>query len=231
MNYVKDPLLSFELDLDLRPEGKQGVRVRSLDSYAAYYDRWADVWEFQALIRARPIGSERLCTDFVKLIDPLRYPSELSQKSLTEIRRIKARVENERLPQGADSARHLKLGRGSLSDVEWLVQVFQMRYAHKFANLRKLGTIESLMACVENELVTREEFDTLERAWRLASRARSGLVLANDKSADSIPSDRRQLEALARILEYSPGAASDLEEDYLSATRKSRVVFERLFVK
>lgn len=231
MNYVKDPLLSFELDLDLRPEGKQGVRVRSLDSYAAYYDRWADVWEFQALIRARPIGSERLCTDFVKLIDPLRYPSELSQKSLTEIRRIKARVENERLPQGADSARHLKLGRGSLSDVEWLVQVFQMRYAHKFANLRKLGTIESLMACVENELVTQEEFDTLERAWRLASRARSGLVLANDKSADSIPSDRGQLEALARILEYSPGAASDLEEDYLSATRKSRVVFERLFVK
>ena len=231
MIIVKDPLLSFELDLDLRPEGKQGVRVRSIDSYAAYYERWAEIWEFQALVRARPIGSLSLCEDFTLLIDKYRYSSQLDAKSLTEIRRIKARVESERLPQGADSSRHLKLGRGSLSDVEWLVQVFQMRYAASNPKLKTLGTISALRECVNGEIISQEEFDILERAWRLASRARSGLVLANDRSNDSIPTDRKQLEALARILEYQPGAASQLEEDYLSATRKARAVFERLFVK
>lgn len=231
MSAVKDQLLGFELDLDLRPEGKQGVRVRSLDSYQAYYERWADVWEYQALLRARPIGSSALSNDFALLIDKYRYPAELSAKQLTEIRRIKARVETERLPQGADSSRHLKLGRGSLSDVEWLVQVYQLRYANQNPNLRLLGTIDSLRACLEIGLISNDDYLILERAWRLASRARSGLVLATDKAIDSLPTDRRQLEALARILEYQPGNATALEEDYLSATRKARAVFERLFVK
>lgn len=231
MNLVTDALLGFELDLDLRPEGKQGVRVRSLDSYAAYYSRWAEIWEFQALVRARPIGSSVLAADFEALIQQYRYPEQVDAKSLLEIRRIKARVESERLPQGADSTRHLKLGRGSISDVEWLVQVMQMRFAFKHPSLRVLGTVQALRACVSEKLLDHSDSEVLERAWRIASRARSGLILANDKSNDTIPSDRKQLETLARILEYEPGKATLLEEDYLAATRRARAVFEKLFVK
>ncbi len=231
MNLVTDALLGFELDLGLRPEGKQGTRVRSLDSYAAYYSRWAEIWEFQALVRARPIGSEALASDFENLIQQYRYPEQMDSKALLEIRRIKARVESERLPQGADSTRHLKLGRGSISDVEWLVQVLQMRFAHSYPSLRVLGTVQALQACVSEKLLEQSDAEILEKAWRIASRARSGLILANDKSNDTIPSDRKQLEALARILEYEPGRASLLEEDYLAATRRARAVFEKLFVK
>jgi glutamate-ammonia-ligase adenylyltransferase len=114
-----DQILEFELDLDLRPEGKNGPIVRSIDSYASYYKRWAGTWESQALLRARVISGEKLVvTEFVKLIDRYRYPKQIETGAITEIRRIKARVEVERLPLGADPTRHLKLGRGSISDVE-----------------------------------------------------------------------------------------------------------------
>ena len=228
---VKDSLLEFDLDLGLRPEGKNGARIRSLNGYAGYYEKWADTWEFQALLRARPIsGSIKLQNDFLALINPLRYPQELSQKALLEIRRIKARVEAERLPQGADPSRHLKLGRGSLSDVEWVAQLFQLKHAGSHPALRTTQTIPALKAIADLGLADKAALNALAEAWLLSSRCRSALVLAIDKLADVLPSDRKVLEAMARILEYSPGSAGDLEEQYLGTTRKSRQAFEKLFL-
>lgn len=231
MLLVKDPLLGFELDLDLRPEGKQGVRVRSLDSYAAYYARWSDIWEFQALLRARPIGSDKLAADFKELIDSYRYPVQLSNQQLIEIRRIKARVETERLPKGADPARHLKLGRGSISDVEWLVQLYQLRFAYANPTLRTLSTPQTIQALEQAGFLSSDQRAKLEAAWRLSSRVRSGLVLALDRSNDQLPSDRNVLEAIARILGYEPGNSNQLEEDYLALTRRARAVYEELFTR
>ena len=230
MQLSKDSLLEFELDLDLRPEGKNGPRIRSLASYQAYYEKWADTWEFQALLRARIItGSEVLQSSFTSLIDTYRYPAELDAKKLTEIRRIKARVEGERLPLGADPTRHLKLGRGSISDVEWLIQLYQLRYAGLHPQLRSLGTLETLDQLVELKLLSAPQAEQLRSGWMISARARSALVLAVDKLVDILPTDRRQLEATARILEYTPGSASKLEEDYLATTRRARKVFEELF--
>jgi glutamate-ammonia-ligase adenylyltransferase len=226
----KDSLLEFELDLGLRPEGKNGPRVRSLASYSAYYEKWADTWEFQALLRARMLtGSESLKESFYSMIDRYRYPEQLSEKQLTEIRRIKARVESERLPLGADPARHLKLGRGSISDIEWLVQLYQLRFAYQYPQLRSEGTLAVLTELERLSLITHDQSQTLRAGWSIATRARSALVLAVDKLVDLLPTDRVQLEATARILEYAPGAAAQLEDDYLSATRRARKVFEELF--
>lgn len=229
---VRDPILNFELDLDLRPEGKNGPRVKSLDAYRGYYQKWAETWEFQALLRARPMtGSQDLKNEFVTLIDAYRYPAELSPSQLIEIRRIKARVENERLPQGADPARHLKLGRGSISDVEWLVQLFQLRHANSHPVLRGNGTLEGLDNLADLQVIDKPSSEALKRAWLLASRIRSAIVLGQDKLSDSLPVDRNQLEVIARILEYKPGSAAQLEQTYLATTRKARVVFEELFLK
>ncbi len=231
LDLVRDPILHFELDLDLRPEGKNGPRVRTLSGFAGYYEKWAEPWEFQALLRARPIsGSSRLASLFIELIDPLRYPTEIDQKALLEVRRIKARVENERLPQGADPARHLKLGRGSLSDVEWVVQLFQLRYAARHPELRTLSTLDALEAMATLNLAEREQVQALSDAWLLSSRARSALVLAADKAIDVLPTDRNLLESVSRILEYPPGHAAELEESYLAVARRSRAAFEKLFV-
>ncbi len=230
MSMTKDSLLEFELDLGLRPEGKNGPRVRSLESYQAYYEKWADTWEFQALLRARVLGADDdLANKFTSLIDRYRYPVELSASQLTEIKRIKARVESERLPMGADPARHLKLGRGSISDVEWVVQLYQMKLAHQKPELRVLGTLEALEHLEKLGEFSKEQAENLRAGWLIASRCRSALVLAIDKLVDLLPTDRRALEATARILEYKPGAAAELEADYLAATRKARRAYEQLF--
>lgn len=228
---VKDSLLEFDLDLGLRPEGKNGPRIRSLNAYAGYYEKWADTWEFQALLRARPIsGSQELRDSFLELINPLRYPTEMKPAALTEIRRIKARVESERLPQGADPARHLKLGRGSLSDVEWVAQLYQLQFAQLHPGLRTTQTLTALNEMGRAGLADPGSVEELRQAWLLAARCRSALVLAVDKLLDTLPSDRKILEAVARILEFSPGQAGQLEEQYLSTTRRSRAAYERLFL-
>ena len=225
-----DPLLEFELDLDLRPEGKNGRIARSLESYAAYYEKWANTWEDQALLRARVIaGSKNLRDSFTSLIDTYRYPETVEQKAIVEIRRIKARVETERLPQGADPKRHLKLGRGSLSDVEWLVQLLQLSNGAKFPEIRTPKTLEALDACVSSGLLENHDATVLAEAWTLASRIRSAIVIYSGRKSDVLPTDRRALEGIARILEYPRGSATALEQDYLAYTRRARMVFERIF--
>lgn len=220
----------LEVDADLRPEGKQGAMVRSLDSYRAYYERWAETWEFQALLRARPIsGSEELGRAFIELIDPYRYPREFTAEQAQQVRRMKARVEHERMPHGADRTRQLKLGRGGLSDVEWLVQLIQLQHAHEVQGLRTTLTLEALDAAVEANLVAAEDAEVLRDAWLLATKIRGGNVLRGVRQSDLLPTLRDALEAVARWSGYTPGNARQLEEDYLRVTRNARKVYERLF--
>ena len=220
----------LEVDADLRPEGKQGAMVRSLDSYRAYYERWAETWEFQALLRARPIaGSEELGRAFIELIDPYRYPREFTAEQAQQVRRMKARVEHERMPHGADRTRQLKLGRGGLSDVEWLVQLIQLQHAHKVEGLRTTSTLDALDVTVQANLVAAEDAEVLRDAWLLATKIRGGNVLRGVRQSDLLPTLRDALEAVARWSGYTPGNARQLEEDYLRVTRNARKVYERLF--
>ncbi|MFB2599720.1 bifunctional [glutamine synthetase] adenylyltransferase/[glutamine synthetase]-adenylyl-L-tyrosine phosphorylase [Herbiconiux sp. P17] len=225
-----DARLPLDLDIDLRPEGKNGPAVRSLDSYAAYYERWSLTWEAQALLRANGVAGDRaLIESFHALADTVRYPRAISETEIREVKRIKARVEKERLPQGADPARHLKLGRGSLSDVEWYVQLLQLQNAAHLPPLRTTSTLEALTAAEDASLITHDDARKLHDAWIFASRARSAMTLWTNKTSDVLPGDRRQLEGVARLMEYPPGSATRLEEDYLGVTRRARTVFERLF--
>jgi glutamate-ammonia-ligase adenylyltransferase len=228
--HTEDLRLPLDLDLGLRPEGKNGSVVRSLDSYRAYYERWSLTWEAQALLRARvAVGDPDLSTAFTALADTGRYPATLSESDVREVRRIKARVESERLPQAADPSRHLKLGRGSLSDVEWFVQLLQLQHGARLAGLRTTSTLSALQVAQATGLVTPDDASKLRDAWILASRARSAMTLWTAKTADVLPTDRGQLEGVARLLEYPPGGATRLEEDYLRTTRLARQVFEREF--
>ncbi|GAA1413795.1 glutamate-ammonia-ligase adenylyltransferase [Glutamicibacter uratoxydans] len=222
--------VKLKIDSDLRPEGRQGALVRSLDSYAAYYERWVEVWERQALQRARAFaGDQQLAEDFMKLIEPLRYGRGLDDAEIREIRKIKARVEAERLPRGADPNRHLKLGRGSLSDVEWLVQFYQLQYAWKHEELRTTSTLTALDQLAGLGLIGEQEAQQLDIAWRLATKIRSAEIITSGRSSDVLPSSAREMEAVARWCGYEPNTGMELEEDYLRATRHSRAIFELLF--
>lgn len=220
----------LSIDADLRPEGKSGPLVRSLEAYREYYARWSSAWEAQALLRALPLaGSDELAVDFLEMVNPVRYPAVLGETELREIKRIKARMESERLPRGADPARHVKLGRGGLSDVEWLVQLWQLQNARSEPSLRTTQTVAALHAAHALGLVDGEDASVLEAAWRLAGKIRNANVIWTGKSSDVLPSARGDLEAVARWCGYEPGQATAFEEDYLGLTRRARAVFERLF--
>lgn len=229
-SHSEDQRVPLELDADLRPEGRNGPLARSLDAYAEYYRRWALPWEAQALLRARGIaGSVKLIRDFTELADQMRYPSAVEATAVREIKRIKARVESERLPQGVDPSRHLKLGPGSLSDVEWLVQLLQLQHAHRVPGLRTTSTIGALRAAEDAGLLPASAADRLAEAWRLASRLRSANTLLSGQTSDVLPVDRKKLDGIGRLLEYPPRSATQVEEDYLGTTRRARRVFEKLF--
>ncbi|WP_327283137.1 MULTISPECIES: bifunctional [glutamine synthetase] adenylyltransferase/[glutamine synthetase]-adenylyl-L-tyrosine phosphorylase [unclassified Streptomyces] len=222
------PLL---IDADLRPEGRSGPLVRTLSSYAAYYRRWSLTWESQALLRAEPVaGDADLSARFIELIDPLRYPVEgLGEDAVREIRRLKARMESERLPRGADPTLHTKLGRGGLSDVEWTVQLIQMRHAWSQPGLRTTRTREALAAARAAELIATEEAQILDEAWVLATRVRNAVMLVRGRAGDTFPSEARELAAVGRYLGYAEGTAGELLDDYRRITRRARAVVDDLF--
>ncbi|MEO3973095.1 bifunctional [glutamine synthetase] adenylyltransferase/[glutamine synthetase]-adenylyl-L-tyrosine phosphorylase [Streptomyces sp. CAU 1734] len=222
------PLL---IDADLRPEGKSGPLIRTLASYRAYYRRWSLVWESQALLRAEPMaGDPELGARFIELIDPLRYPAEgLGEDAVREIRRLKARMESERMPRGADPTLHTKLGRGGLSDVEWTVQLLQMRHAWSEPGLRTTRTRTALAAAHGAGLISTEDAQILDEAWVLATRVRNGVMLVRGRAGDTFPSDGRELAAVGRYLGYEAGHVGVMLDDYRRITRRARAVVETLF--
>lgn len=224
-----DPPL--DVDINLRPEGRSGPLVRTLGSYAAYYRRWAEPWEVQALLRAHPVaGDPDLGHRFLLMIDDTRYPAEgISEAAVREIRRIKARVDAERLPRGADPNTHTKLGRGGLADVEWTVQLLQLRHAHEIPALHNTSTLETLTAIADAGLLAGEDVELLRHAWLTATRARNALVLVRGKPTDQLPGPGRQLNAVAVAAGWHNDDGSEFLDNYLRVTRRAKAVVRKVF--
>jgi glutamate-ammonia-ligase adenylyltransferase len=225
-----DPALV--VDADLRPEGRNGPLVRTCESYRAYYAKWAETWEAQALTRARPLGGDaELGERFREMIDPIRYPEGgLDQAKITEIRRIKARVDAERLPRGADRATHTKLGHGGLADVEWTVQLLQLRYGADVPELRTTSTLTGLAEAAEAGLLDPGDAEALAAGWTMATRARNAVTLVRGKPSDQLPRSGPELAAAARALGYpADGDPGEFVDEYRRITRRARTVVERVF--
>jgi glutamate-ammonia-ligase adenylyltransferase len=213
----------FRVDADLRPEGRNGPLSRTLASYQAYWDRWAQPWELQALIKARPVAGDReLAGRFLAPAWARTYPPRLDPATVAEVRRIKARVEAERLPAGADPRLHLKLGQGGLADVEWTAQLLQLRLGGTRPEVRVQGTLSAVAALEQAGALEPGEADWLVDAYRLCLRIRNLAYLVAGRPADSLPTDTRALDRLARAM-GEPGRQRLLER-YLRATRRARRV-------
>ncbi|MFE3292428.1 bifunctional [glutamine synthetase] adenylyltransferase/[glutamine synthetase]-adenylyl-L-tyrosine phosphorylase [Rhodococcus sp. NPDC059234] len=224
-----DPPL--EVDTGLRPEGRNGPVVRTLASYQAYYRQWAQAWEVQALLRAHTVaGDPDLGLRFLRMIDETRYPEGgVSEQAVREIRRIKARVDSERLPRGADPATHTKLGRGGLADIEWTVQLIQLRHADEVPALHNTSTLETLDAIGAAELMSETDIELLREAWLTATKARNALVLVRGKPSDQLPGPGRVLAAVAQVAGWNSADAGEFLDNYLRVTRRAKAVVERVF--
>ncbi|BDR54720.1 glutamate-ammonia-ligase adenylyltransferase [Bombiscardovia apis] len=223
-----------DLDLDLRPEGRSGPMVRSLESCRTYYQQWSSVWEHQALLRARvAAGDGELGQRFLtEIADPLRYPSSvLTKEQAGEIRKLKARMEAERLPRGVRRDRHLKLGAGGLSDIEWTVQLLQLEYAGNHRELQVTSTLQALQALRHLGLIGKRDASAMEAGWRLCTSARNGSYLWSGRSnqADILPDDTYTLGAMAVYLGYPAHRGAEFANELLGAMRRSREVMLRLF--
>jgi glutamate-ammonia-ligase adenylyltransferase len=220
----------MKVSADLRPEGKVGPLTRTLDSWIDYLRRDAETWEKQALLRARPVvSSETVAAQLVEEMDRHRYPvGGLDDGSRRAITRMKARVESERLPRNADPSRHLKLGRGGMTDVEWCAQLLALEHGHEVEALRTTSTLAQLEAAVEAGLLAAHEAEELRGAWALAWQLRRGLFLWKGREGEVLPTDRYDLRALALLIDGEDATASELEDRYLKATRRSRLIAEQI---
>jgi glutamate-ammonia-ligase adenylyltransferase len=216
------PSRIYSTDLGLRPEGKQGPLARSLDGYRAYYERWGQTWERQALVRARPVaGDAEVGRRFMQVAEAHVWGRPLSDDHVREIRRMKARIERERLPAGDDPSFHLKLGRGSLSDVEFTAQLLQLQHG-----VREPGTIAALDALAAGWHLDADDRAVLVDAYRFCERTRNRWFLVKGAPGDALPTQPEQLSRLARSLDSTP---AELRESYRRVTRRARQVVQRLF--
>jgi glutamate-ammonia-ligase adenylyltransferase len=217
-----DPPLT--LDAGLRPEGKSGPLTRSLEAFAAYHATRALVWERQALLRAAPLaGDSDLTERFLAQISPVRWPTTLPSDAVTEVRRLRDRVLAERAAPGLPARerwRDTKLGPGGVADVEWAVQLLQMRHAHEVEGLRTTSTLGALAAAVDAGLVNDGVGRILEDGWRAATRLRNAIVLVTGRHVDLLPSHGRALAGIARV------AGEDLVDGWRSRGRAVRTVAE-----
>lgn len=222
---------AFRVDTSLRPEGRDGALVRSLAAYRAYYERWAHPWEFQALIKARPVaGDPTLGQQFIDLVRPLVFPEAVTPEAIREIRGLKARIERERLGAREDPRTQMKVGIGGLIDIEFTIQFLQLCNGVRDPRLRVQGTIAAIAAATEVSLLDLEKGRWLVEAYRFLNRVRNTLYLVRGRPGDSLPTDADELDLLARALGYpSAGARTTFTEDYRRATRRARQVCEDVF--
>lgn len=216
----------FQVDVNLRPEGRHGALVRTLDSHRAYYRRWARTWEFQALLKARPIaGDTELGRRFAAMVAPMVWTAASRPGFVADIRAMRRRVERSLSRSEAD--RNLKLGPGGLRDVEFAVQLLQLVHGRADAKLQVASTLDALDGLARGGYVGRRDAAGLADAYRFLRAAEHRLQLQRLRRLHTLPRDPGELRWLARCMGL-PGAA-ELEAEHRRVARFVRSLHEKLF--
>lgn len=222
---------SLNVDAGLRPEGKNGPLARSMHSFRDYYEQWAKTWEFQALLKARHVaGDDNLGKRFMELIDPYRYPEICDGERIINVRKMKIRVEKERIPGGVPARDRMKLGPGGMLDVEWTVQLFQMMHGARVPELRTTSTLRALSALKEHKIIDEETYMVLYRAWSLSATLRDARFLATGKTGkrmEAMPTHPGELQRVVSILNFP--TSRELLEERARAVRLARTKVVELF--
>jgi glutamate-ammonia-ligase adenylyltransferase len=220
----------FEADADLRPEGRSGPLARSMAAWLEYWQRWGETWEFQSLLKARFVaGDEVLGKRFTLAAEDFAYPDFLPVEKVAEIRRMRVRMEEERV-RSPDARRfHFKLGHGGLADVQFAVELSQLRHGGDHPEIRRRHTLEALEALAWERLVEDSVSLALGEAYVFLNRVKNALECDRRVRAEAIPPTPEAQLALARRLGYEEFARAAFLEDYRRITRRARRAMERVF--
>jgi glutamate-ammonia-ligase adenylyltransferase len=214
----------FRIDLRLRPEGSAGPLARSLESMENYYAGFGETWERIALIKARGIaGNRELAYEFLRQHQPFIYPRSPTPDLLDEIATIKRRIEHD---IAGDLERDVKLGRGGIREIEFVVQTLQFIHGGRHAFLQEANTLNSLRSLAHLELISATEVIELERAYRFLRQVEHRLQIEAEQQTHTVPREPAALERLAQSLGFDSGKqfSARLRETMQSV----RTIFDRV---
>src|SRR6059058_4200161 len=216
----------FRVDLRLRPEGSAGPLARSLESMENYYAGFGETWERIALIKARGIaGSRELAYDFLRLHQPFIYPKTSTPDLLDEIAKIKHRIERDIV--GTEKLeRDVKLGRGGIRDIEFIVQTLQLIHGARHPFLQEPNMLKALRALRELDLLASQEVLALDNAYRFLRRVEHRLQIEAEQQTHTVPDQPEALHHLARSLRFS--SANDFAAALQSRMSSVRPIFRRI---
>ncbi len=227
----------FRVDVRLRPESSAGVIIRSMESYESYYEGWGELWERQALIKARSVAGDMAFGDtFIRMIQPFVYQRYLDGVTLSEIkadiRGTKGRIEEQLVRENLDLDKHVKLGPGAIRDIEFTAQCLQMIHGGKKKSLCSQNTLETLAALQVNALLSEADADTLANAYRFLRTIEHRIQIEGDQQRYSIPDKESEELQLARRAGYrdtvEKNALTAFREDYHNHVTQVRQIFERI---
>ena len=218
----------FRIDLRLRPEGSAGPLVRSLESMENYYAGFGETWERIALIKARRIaGSRELAYEFLRQHQPFIYPRSPTPDLLDEIANIKRRIEREAAGKNKVDW-DVKLGRGGIREIEFVVQTLQFIHGGRHAFLQETSTLSALQALARFELIPRADVVDLDRAYRFLRRVEHRLQIEAEQQTHSVPREPIALKRLARTLGF------DSANEFTAALKKTmqnvRSIFDQVIL-
>ena len=227
----------FRVDVRLRPESSAGVIIRSMESYESYYEGWGELWERQALIKARSVAGDMAFGDtFIRMIQPFVYQRYLDGVTLSEIkadiRGTKGRIEEQLVRENLDLDKHVKLGPGAIRDIEFTAQCLQMIHGGKKKSLCSQNTLETLAALQVNALLSEADADTLANAYRFLRTIEHRIQIEGDQQRYSIPDKESEELQLARRAGYrdtvEKNALTAFREDYHNHVTQVRQIFEKI---
>jgi len=220
---------AFRVDLRLRPEGVNGPIVNGLNDALIYYEAYGQTWERSALIQARPIAGEPdLGERFLSEVRPFIYRRYLDYTTIADMQDMKARVETQ---MGDKVGRgNVKLGRGGIREIEFLVQVLQLVHGGRDERVRGRGSLPTLAKLTQAGYLPAEEGEALMQAYRFLRNVEHKIQIVHQLQTHTVPTDGRERETLARRLGYrADGAAAQLWADLDRHRDRVRRAFEKLF--
>ena len=223
----------WEIDADLRPEGRNGPLARSIAGFLEYWERYAEPWEFQALLRARAVaGDQALGKRFTNAAGDLAYPPDgITIDRVLEIRRMRERIERERVRPAEATKFHFKLGYGSLADVQFAVEMLLLSNGGPEPEVRTTSTLQGIERLAEHRLVEGSVARDLGEAFVFLNDVKCAMEVDRRVHAEAVPPTAEEQTALARRLGYEEYPRQAFMDDYLRITRRCRRAMERVFIE
>ncbi|MBI5327676.1 MAG: bifunctional [glutamate--ammonia ligase]-adenylyl-L-tyrosine phosphorylase/[glutamate--ammonia-ligase] adenylyltransferase [Deltaproteobacteria bacterium] len=221
--------VAFKIDARLRPSGSSGPLVISEDTFIKYHKETAHMWEKQAMLKAKfAAGDDKFGAKVLDEIQKHIYAAAPNHEDLKELYRIRKRMEAE-IAKEDFGKYNIKFGKGGLVDVEFAVQVLQLKFGRQKLSIRKPNTADAIHALKDIDIISKTDYEILINAYNFYRLLENRLRIVQNRAEGEIVKDSRELLILAKRLGYKgEGAGAKLLEDYLSHAAKVRNLYERV---